>query len=158
MSATSARRCTTGCSRKGAGSIPAAAGRYRSGALAREYADAIRADLRWLGLTWDGEARQSARFALYEERFAALRAAGRIYPAYETAQELDLRRKVLLGRGLPPVYDRAALSLTPDQIAAYEAEGRTPHWRFRLEHGQPIVWTDLIRGSSGSTRPCCPIR
>lgn len=111
-----------------------------------EYADAIRADLGWLGLTWDGEERQSARFALYEERFAALRAAGRIYPAYETAQELDLRRKILLGRGLPPVYDRAALALTPDQIAAYEAEGRTPHWRFRLEHGAPIVWTDLIRG------------
>ncbi|PZU14488.1 MAG: glutamate--tRNA ligase [Sphingobium sp.] len=111
-----------------------------------EYADAIRADLRWLGLDWDGEEKQSDRFALYEDRFAALKAEGRVYPAYETAQELDLRRKVLLGRGLPPVYDRAALSLTPAQVAAFEAEGRVPHWRFKLDHDTPIVWTDLIRG------------
>lgn len=111
-----------------------------------EYADAIRADLRWLGLDWDGEEKQSDRFALYEDRFAALKAEGRVYPAYETAQELDLRRKVLLGRGLPPVYDRAALSLTPAQVAAFEAEGRVPHWRFKLDHDMPIVWTDLIRG------------
>lgn len=111
-----------------------------------EYAESIKADLQWLGLHWDGEERQSDRFALYEERFEALKAAGHVYPAYETAQELELRRKVLLGRGLPPVYDRAALSLTPEQIASYEAEGRQPHWRFRLEHDQPIAWTDLIRG------------
>ncbi len=111
-----------------------------------EYADAIRADLRWLGLAWDGEEKQSERFALYEEKFEALKASGHVYAAYETAQELDLRRKVLLGRGLPPVYDRAALSLTDEQVAAYEAEGRRPHWRFKLDHDQPIVWTDLIRG------------
>ncbi|SCW63610.1 glutamyl-tRNA synthetase [Sphingobium faniae] len=111
-----------------------------------EYADAIRADLAWLGLTWDDEARQSDRFALYEEKFEALRASGHVYPAYETQQELELRRKVLLGRGLPPVYDRAALALTGDQIAGFEAEGRKPHWRFKLDHGQPILWTDLIRG------------
>lgn len=111
-----------------------------------EYADAIRADLEWLGLAWDGEEKQSDRFALYDERFEALKASGHVYPAYETSQELELRRKVLLGRSLPPVYDRAALSLTADQIAAYEAEGRRPHWRFRLDHDQPIVWTDLIRG------------
>ena len=111
-----------------------------------EYADAIRADLHWLGLTWDAEAKQSERFALYQSRFDQLRAAGHVYPAYETQQELELRRKVLLGRGLPPVYDRGALSLTPEEIAAHEAEGRRPHWRFKLDHEQPIVWTDLIRG------------
>ena len=111
-----------------------------------EYADAIKADLRWLGLHWDGEEKQSDRFALYEQQFERLKASGHVYPAYETSQELDLRRKVLLGRGLPPVYDRAALRLTADQIAAFEAEGRTPHWRFKLDHDQPIVWTDLIRG------------
>jgi glutamyl-tRNA synthetase len=111
-----------------------------------EYADAIRADLSWLGLKWDGEEKQSDRFALYEMRFEQLKASGHVYPAYETSQELELRRKVLLGRGLPPVYDRAALSLTTDQIAAYEAEGRKPHWRFKLDHDQPILWTDLIRG------------
>ena len=111
-----------------------------------EYADGIKADLSWLGLHWDGEERQSDRFALYEEKFEALKASGHVYPAYESAQELDLRRKVLLGRGLPPVYDRAALSLDAGQIAAYEAEGRRPHWRFRLDHDLPIGWTDLIRG------------
>lgn len=111
-----------------------------------EYADGIRADLSWLGLEWDGEEKQSDRFALYQARFEQLRASGHVYPAYETQQELELRRKVLLGRGLPPVYDRGALKLTRDQIATYEAEGRTPHWRFKLDHDQPIVWTDLIRG------------
>ncbi|MET0363437.1 MAG: glutamate--tRNA ligase [Sphingobium sp.] len=110
------------------------------------YVDALRTDLDWLGLDVDGEERQSLRFAIYEARFRALVEAGRVYPAYETAQELDLKRKVLLGRGLPPVYDRSALTLTAEQIAAHEAEGRRPHWRFRLDHGQPIVWDDLVRG------------
>lgn len=106
----------------------------------------IRADLKWLGLHWDGEARQSERFALYEAKLEALKSAGRVYPCYESSEELDLRRKILLGRGLPPVYERTALSLTPDQIAAYEAEGRKPHWRFKLDHDTPIVWHDLVRG------------
>lgn len=110
------------------------------------YVDAIRADLAWLGLVPDGEERQSARFDRYEARFAELQAAGRVYPAYETAQELDLKRKVLLGRGLPPVYDRAALALSDDEKAAFEAEGRTPHWRFKLDSGTPIEWDDLVRG------------
>ncbi len=110
------------------------------------FVDAIRADLAWLGLVPDGEARQSARFDQYEARFAELKASGRVYPAYETAQELDLKRKVLLGRGMPPVYDRAALALSDAERAAFEAEGRTPHWRFRLDSETPILWDDLVRG------------
>lgn len=110
------------------------------------FVDAIRADLAWLGMEPDGEVRQSARFALYESRFAALVAAGRIYPAYETAQELDLKRKVLLGRGLPPVYDRAALRLSEAERAALEAQGIRPHWRFKLDHDAPIRWDDAVRG------------
>jgi len=110
------------------------------------FVDGIRADLAWLGLTMDGEVRQSDRFALYEARFESLRARGRVYPCFESAQELDLRRKVLLGRGLPPVYDRAALALSPDDIAARIAEGERPHWRFKLDHDAPIEWTDLVRG------------
>jgi glutamyl-tRNA synthetase len=106
----------------------------------------IKADLTWLGLEWDGEARQSERFALYEQKFAALHNAGRVYPCYETAEELDLRRKILLGRGLPPVYERTSLSLTANEIAAFEAEGRSPHWRFKLDHSQPIEWADMVRG------------
>lgn len=110
------------------------------------FVEAIRVDLAWLGLDADGEARQSRRTALYEARFQALREAGRVYPAYETAQELDLKRKVQLGRGLPPVYDRAALALTDAERAAFEAAGVRPHWRFRLDHDTPIAWDDLIRG------------
>jgi len=110
------------------------------------FADAILADLAWLGLVPDAVERQSDRGALYERRFDELRAAGRIYPAYETAQELDLKRKIQLGRGLPPVYDRAALSLSEAERARLEAGGQAPHWRFRLEHAAPVVWNDLIRG------------
>jgi glutamyl-tRNA synthetase len=111
-----------------------------------EHVDAIRADLTWLGLGWHREERQSARLGRYEAAFTALRAAGRIYPCYETAQELEIKRKIALGRGLPPIYDRAALTLTDADRAAREAEGIAPHWRFLLDHDEPIAWTDGIRG------------
>ncbi len=110
------------------------------------FVDAIRADLDWLDMTPDTEERQSARGDLYEARFAELVAAGRVYPAYETTQELDLKRKIQLGRGLPPIYDRAALALSEDDRAKIEADGVRPHWRFRLDHESPIAWDDLIRG------------
>ena len=104
-----------------------------------EYVDAIRTDLAWLGLDIDGEERQSARFALYEAEFDKLKAAGRVYACYETPEELDIRRKILLSRGLPPVYERKSADVpVPDGVA--------PHWRFRLDHDAPIEWTDLIRG------------
>ena len=108
--------------------------------------EAIRADLAWLGVKADAEHRQSQRFDRYDAALARLAAAGRAYPAYETAQELELKRKVQLGRGLPPVYDRAALGLTAEDRARLEAEGRRPHWRFRLDHDAPIEWEDLVRG------------
>lgn len=111
-----------------------------------EHAEGIREDLAWLGLAPDEEHRQSLRFDRYESAFERLREAGRVYPAYETAQELDLKRKVQLSRGRPPVYDRAALALTGPDRARLEAEGRTAHWRFRLDHDAPIEWDDLIRG------------
>jgi glutamyl-tRNA synthetase len=112
-----------------------------------EYVEAIRADLAWLGLEPDGEERQSHRLAHYEAAFAALHTAGRVYPCYETAQELDLKRKIQLGRGLPPIYDRGALALSEAERAAKEAEGVAPHWRFKLDHDEPIVWDDGIRGA-----------
>ncbi|MDP3675217.1 MAG: glutamate--tRNA ligase family protein, partial [Novosphingobium sp.] len=117
-----------------------------AGRSREEYVEAIRADLAWLGLHPDGEERQSARFALYETQFARLVEAGRVYRAYETAQELDLKRKVQLGRGLPPIYDRAALALTDADHDALSATGVTPHWRFRLDSEAPIEWLDGIRG------------
>ena len=112
-----------------------------------DYVAAIRADLAWLGLTPDGEERQSARFDLYEREFQRLVEAGRVYRCYETAQELELKRKVRLGRGLPPVYDRAALELTDADHAAKAEAGEAPHWRFLLDHTTPITWEDGIRGA-----------
>ena len=104
-----------------------------------EFVDAIHDDLGWMNLIPDGEVRQSERFDLYEREFERLKAAGRVYACYETPEELDLRRKVLLGRGLPPVYERQPAD-------APVPEGRQPHWRFRLDHDAPIEWDDLIRG------------
>ncbi|AWW72966.1 glutamate--tRNA ligase [Erythrobacter sp. KY5] len=111
-----------------------------------EYVEAIRADLAWLGIEADREERQSARLVAYQAAFDTLREAGRIYPAYETQQELELKRKVQLGRGKPPIYDRGALNLTDDERAAKETEGISPHWRFKLDHDQPIEWEDGVRG------------
>lgn len=110
-----------------------------------EFARGIESDLAWLGLTHDAFARQSDRFAIYADAAEKLKAAGRLYPAYETPEELDRRRARQRARGLPPVYDRAALKLTAGDRARLEAEGRKPHWRFKL-NGAPIRWTDLIRG------------
>ena len=104
-----------------------------------EFDRMIREDLDWLGLTPDRLVRQSERFDLYEREFERLKAAGRVYACYETPEELDLRRKVLLGRGLPPVYERRP-------VDAPVPEGRAPHWRFRLDHDAPMLWHDLIRG------------
>jgi glutamyl-tRNA synthetase len=111
-----------------------------------EYVDAIRADLVWLGIEWDREERQSARLDRHEAAFERLLAEGRIYPCYETAQELEVRRKIQLSRGLPPIYDRSALKLTDAERTLKEAEGVTPHWRFMLDHAEPIAWNDGIRG------------
>lgn len=111
----------------------------------KESEDNIEIDLKWLGMDWDERYNQSKRFDRYEAAAEKLKASGRLYPCYETAEELDLRRKVQLSRGMPPIYDRAALKLTDEQKAAYEAEGRKPHWRFKLE-GKRVAWEDLARG------------
>lgn len=111
----------------------------------KEYEDAIRDALVWLGLEWSEEARQSARVERYNEVTEKLKADGRIYACYETPEELEFMRKRLLNKGLPPIYDRQALNLTREQIAKYEAEGRRPHYRFKLLDGD-IVWHDLVRG------------
>ena len=109
------------------------------------YEAAIRADLTWMGMSWDCEDRQSDRLARYDEALATLLQSGRAYACYETAEELALKRKAQLNAGRPPVYDRAALKLTDEQKAAYEAEGRRPHYRFKLLD-EEVAWTDLVRG------------
>jgi glutamyl-tRNA synthetase len=111
----------------------------------RRFADAIRRDLEWLGLTWDREERQSARLERYAEAAEMLRGAGRLYDCFETKLELDLKRRKQLNQHLPPVYDRAALKLSEADKARLLAEGRRPHRRFLLE-GSEVHWDDLIRG------------
>jgi glutamyl-tRNA synthetase len=111
------------------------------------YAKAIEEDLAWLGLTHDQFARQSDRFDKYDQAVEKLKALGRLYPCYETPEELEFKRKRQLARHEPPIYDRGALKLTPEERQAYEAEGRKPHWRFKLLD-EVIHWEDLIRGSN----------
>ncbi len=110
-----------------------------------EYVDGIKTDLEWLGLTWDRVERQSERLDRYEAAKQRLIEAGRLYECFETPTELDLKRKKQLNMGRPPVYDRAALDLTDAQKQAYRDEGRTGHWRFKLDL-ERIEWTDGILG------------
>ncbi|PHZ86077.1 glutamate--tRNA ligase [Paremcibacter congregatus] len=110
------------------------------------FAEAIERDLAWLGLTWDEKARQSDRIPAYEAAVEKLKAEGRLYPCYETGQELDLKRKIQLGQGKPPVYDRAGLALSEEEVKAFEAEGRNPHWRFKLDLPARVEWNDLVKG------------
>ncbi len=110
-----------------------------------EFADAIERDLAWLGLDWDDRARQSEGTARYDDAIATLKADARLYPCFETPEELSLKRKSLLSRGLPPIYDRAALALSDAERGGLEGEGRRPHWRFKLDHSA-IEWIDLVRG------------
>ncbi len=109
-----------------------------------EFADAIRADLAWLGLEWDRVETQSSRLDRYEAAAARLKEAARLYECFETPTELDLKRKKLLNMGRPPVYDRAALSIGAAERDALRVE-RGGHWRFRLDHTR-IDWTDGILG------------
>jgi glutamyl-tRNA synthetase len=109
----------------------------------REFEDAIHRDLAWLGLVHDFSERQSARMEAYRTAFDKLVAEGRIYPCYETEAELERQRGLLKARKLPPIYDRS--SLDPAKKEKWEAEGRKPHWRFRLNRAK-VQWDDLIRG------------
>ncbi len=110
-----------------------------------EFEASIRADLAWMGMQWDVEDRQSTRLERYHEALDSLVAAGRAYKCFETQEELSLKRKSQLAAGRPPVYDRAALKLSVDDIAAKEAAGEQPHYRFLLED-VTVTWNDLVRG------------
>jgi glutamyl-tRNA synthetase len=113
----------------------------------REFAEEIERDLAWLGIAPDVTVRQSERFELYDDAAERLRIVERLYPCYETPDELEFRRKRQLARGLPPIYDRAALRLSGEERRRLEEEGRRPHWRFRLDH-RTETWTDMVRGES----------
>ncbi len=105
----------------------------------------VEEELAWLGLGWDLLACQSDRLALYAGAGEKLKAAGRLYPCFETPSELDAMRRRAEAEGKKSIYDRAALALPPDEMRRHLAAGEAPHWRFRLEPG-PIAWDDLLRG------------
>ncbi|MEM1147296.1 MAG: glutamate--tRNA ligase [Pseudomonadota bacterium] len=109
------------------------------------FEQAIRDDLTWLGLNWGDTFKQSERFADYDSAADKLRELGLLYACYETAEELDRQRKLQRARGKPPIYNRAGLTLSDAEKAAFEAEGRKPHWRFKLS-GARVIWQDLVRG------------
>jgi glutamyl-tRNA synthetase len=111
----------------------------------QEFADGIAADLDWMGIKPHRVERQSARFGRYDAVVEKMKAEGKLYPCYETADELERRRKRQEARGGPRVYDRAALKLTDTEKAELESKGRKPHWRFKLDH-RVIEWNDVIRG------------
>lgn len=110
-----------------------------------QYEQAIYEDLKWLGLTYDRIEWQSKRLHEYEKAATHLKASGRLYPCYETPDELEFKRRRLLSQGRPPIYDRAALNLTSEEQKRFLEEGRKPHWRFKLL-SETISWHDLIRG------------
>jgi glutamyl-tRNA synthetase len=111
----------------------------------REYADGIEVDLAWLGVKPDRIERQSDCMDRYAEAAQKLKAAGLLYPCFETQEELERKRKRQMARGLPPVYDRAALKLTAEEKAALEAEGKKPHWRLKMSDNT-VSWNDGVRG------------
>ena len=117
-----------------------------------EYEDAIRQDLSWLGIGWDQEFRQSDRLEHYAAAADRLRASGRLYPCFESEEELRAKREMRLKRGLAPVYDRAMLKLTAEQRTNAEAGGKRPHWRFLLS-SHAAEWNDLVLGRKSVKLP-----
>ncbi|XVN41139.1 MAG: glutamate--tRNA ligase [Rickettsia endosymbiont of Argas persicus] len=110
----------------------------------QEYKDAIEKDLKFLNLNWDQTFNQLSRLSRYDEVKSLLLDKKRLYACYETPEELELKRKFQLSKGLPPIYDRAALNLTEEQKQKYIKQGRKPHYRFLVNH-EPITWHDMIK-------------
>lgn len=111
-----------------------------------KYVDNIIEDLKWIGINWDSSFKQSERFERYNEVFLQLTKEGHIYACYDTREELDIKRKLQLKQGLPPVYDRGALLLTEQEKIRYEQEGRKPHFRFKLDRNEIVKWNDEVKG------------
>jgi glutamyl-tRNA synthetase len=110
--------------------------------------------LRWLGLDWDEGPeiggpfepyRQSQRLDHYADVARRLVEAGSAYLCYCTPEELDARRELAKAEGRPPGYDGHCRTLTDEQVAAYQAEGREPATRFRMPE-RDWTWDDLVRG------------
>lgn len=112
-----------------------------------EFTQNILDGLTWLGLTWDeGPFFQSKRMDLYRQKIQQLLDQGLAYRAYDTPEELDAMREAQKARNEAPRYDNRHRNLTPEQQAAFAAEGRKPVIRFKIDDDREISWTDLVRG------------
>ncbi len=121
----------------------------------RESEENIKAALKWLGMDWDegvdvggeyGPYRQTERLDLYRKYTEQLLAEGKAYHCYCTDEELEAERQALAAQSQMPRYMGKCRNLTPEQIAAFEKEGRKPTVRFRVPAGQQIVIHDMVRG------------
>lgn len=113
-----------------------------------EYTQNILEGLTWLGLTWDeGPFFQTERMDLYQQKIQELLDKGLAYRSYETPEELDAMREAQKARNEAPRYDNRHRNLTPEQEAAFIAEGRKPVIRFKIDDDREISWTDLVRGT-----------
>ena len=97
-------------------------------------------------MNWDKTFNQSDRIENYNLKINKLKNDGRLYPCFETAEELSLKKKSLLSSGKPPIYDRSSLLLTKENIDEKINSGLKPHWRFKL-NASIIEWHDLIKGN-----------
>ena len=109
-----------------------------------EYVSKIKYDLEWLGIDYDETFNQSSRLDIYQERFEFLKDQGRIYPCYETPEELERKRKLQLAAGGKQVYDRSALKLTDQEKKDFESDGRKPHWRFLMKSESLTKYYSII--------------
>ena len=115
------------------------------GRVKQEYIDGVHEDLKWLGISWDKEFKQSDRLDIYNNFLDKLKAENLVYPCYETPEELEYKKKLQIAMKRPPIYDREILNITDEQKAKYESEGRKPYYRLKISHTD-IKWKDLIKG------------
>jgi glutamyl-tRNA synthetase len=115
-----------------------------------EYTDGIKEDLTWLGIKWDEFAKQSDNLDRYEEVRKKLESEGKIYPCFESEEELQMQRKIQTSRGIPPIYERGSLNLTKEQIQEKIDQGIKPYYRFLL-NDEPTTWKDGVRGEINFT-------
>ena len=111
----------------------------------KEYEEKIKRDLSWLGISWNKSFNQSDRKKIYDQSIEKLKKDNRLYPCFESQEELSLKKKSQLTSGKPPIYDRSSLDLTETEIKNLLQSGKKPHWRFKLEN-KTIEWNDLIKG------------
>ncbi len=115
------------------------------GRVKPEYIQGVREDLKWLGINWVQEFSQSQRLDIYTTFLQQLINENKVYECFESAEELEYKKKLQLAKGKPPIYDRAMLNLSAEQKQQYLNEGRKPYYRLKMEH-RDIKWVDMIKG------------